>query len=93
MAEQDEDRAAQRAAILQRRARLVACAVVTGVCAAAQGGCACLSPRPPEEEAGAGSMGMVDLSVGGEEAGGNGGATTTAGGEGGGEPRLCLSVR
>ena len=96
MAEQDEDRAAERAAILQRRARLVACAVMTGVCTA-QGGCACLSPQRPEEEAGAvagsGPGDTVDLSGGGEEAGGSGGAATAAGGEGGGDLALCLSVR
>ncbi len=109
MADQDEDRAAQRAAILQRRARLVACAVVTGVCAA-QGGCACLSPRFPEEEAGAvagsglnaclsgaggnsGGAAMDNSGGSGEEAGGSGGAATAAGGEGGGGPTLCLSIK
>lgn len=52
MDDHDEDRQAQRAAILQRRARLMACAVMTGV-VAAHSGCTCLSPQEPAGGTGA----------------------------------------
>jgi hypothetical protein len=80
MADQDEDRAAQRAAILQRRARLVACAVMTGVLAAPSA-CSkrCLSPIGPEP--GAGGVAGASLNACLSGAGGNDGvASTNSGG-------------
>jgi hypothetical protein len=104
----DEDREAQRAVILQRRARLVACAVMTGV-ATAQGACACLSPMPDEGAGAAASSmnaclsGAPPYNEGGAGASGtlmlgqggeSGGASTSAGGEGGvAGVSICLSLR
>lgn len=74
MAELDEDREAERAAILQRRARLMACAVMTGV-VAAHAGCACLSPMPPAEETGATAGSYVSACLSGAPASNEGGAS------------------
>jgi hypothetical protein len=74
MADQEEDRAEQRAAILQRRARLVACAVMTGVITAPSA-CSkrCLSPIGPEPVAGAGAVAGSGLNACLSGASGNGG--------------------
>jgi hypothetical protein len=93
MADQDEDRAAQRAAILQRRARLVACAVMTGVITAPSA-CnkRCLSPIGPEPVAGAGATaGGLNACLSG--ASGNGGvAPMNSGGTSAGSITVDLSM-
>lgn len=96
MAESDDDRELARAAILQRRSRLIAYAVAVGACAPACGG-VCLSPAAPNSggDGGVGAMygclsGAPPVSAGEGGVGDTGsfypclsGAGPSAGGEGG----------
>jgi hypothetical protein len=86
MDEHDDDRQAQRAAILQRRARLMACAMMTGV-VAAHSGCACLSPQPPADETGATAGSYMSACLSGapayNEGGVGGGSVIVPVGQGG----------